>query len=215
MNGLLFGFSERRYLAMLKLMRRLRSAQLGKSIDVAQTTQLLELALPEIDADLLGGVGGKLDELESLRVELASLREADGAASLFVDRYRSFACGVLARELSAADDAVRAARRAAKKELELDGLRHVAEDAVTRAEQDLVAIGEETARTQGELDALRASERWQAVEQVDTARKQAADQRGRAQRAQARAEERSRLRSPRWHRSCGSRGRSSRAPRRQ
>ena len=80
-NGLLFGFSERRYLAMIKLMRRLRSAQLGKSIDVAQTTQLLELALPEIDAELLVGVGGKLDELESLRVELASLREADGAAS--------------------------------------------------------------------------------------------------------------------------------------
>jgi hypothetical protein len=189
-NGLLFGFSERRYLAMLKLMRRLRSAQLGKSIDVAQTTQLLELALPEIDGDLLGGVAGKLDELESLRVELAALREGDAAATAFVSRYRDFARGVLARELSAADDAVRAARRAARKELELDGLRHVAEDAVTRAEQDLVAIGEETARTQGELEALRASERWQAVEQVDAARKQASDQRDRARRADARAQER-------------------------
>src|SRR3954452_6086183 len=164
-NGLLFGFSERRYLAMIKLMRRLRSAQLGKSIDVGQTTQLLELALPEIDGELLGGVGGKLDELESLRVELAALREADGAASAFVARYADFARGVMARELGAADDVVRAARRAAKKELELDGLRHLAEDAVGRAEQDLVAIGEETARTQGELEALRASERWQAVEQ--------------------------------------------------
>ena len=57
-NGLLFGFSERRYLAMLKLMRRLRSAQLGKSIDVAQTTQLLELALPEIDGELLAASAG-------------------------------------------------------------------------------------------------------------------------------------------------------------
>ena len=65
---------------MLRLMRRLRSAQLGKSINVAETTELLELALPELDVELLAGVGGKLDELESLRGELAALHEADAAS---------------------------------------------------------------------------------------------------------------------------------------
>ena len=118
-NALLFGFSARRYEAMLKLMRRLRSAQLGKAINVAQTTELLELALPELDVELLAGVGGKLDELESLRGELSALQEADAAAGRFVDRYRGFARGVVARELGAADDIVRAARREERKERRL------------------------------------------------------------------------------------------------
>ena len=118
-NALLFGFSARRYEAMLKLMRRLRSAQLGKAINVAQTTELLELALPELDVELLAGVGGKLDELESLRGELSALQEADAAAGRFVDRYRDFARGVVARELGAADDIVRAARREERKERRL------------------------------------------------------------------------------------------------
>ena len=111
-------------------MRRLRSAQLGKSINVAQTTELLELALPELDVELLAGVGGKLDELESLRGELAALQEAEARPRRFVERYRAFARGVVARELGAADDIVRAARREARKEHRLGGERSQAVEAL-------------------------------------------------------------------------------------
>ena len=149
-NALLFGFSARRYEAMLKLMRRLRSAQLGKAINVAQTTELLELALPELDVELLAGVGGKLDELESLRGELsAALQEADAAAVRFVDRYRGFARGVVARELGAADDVVRAARREERKERPLAGERETAAEALAAAERDIARVDEQIAHVQG------------------------------------------------------------------
>ena len=188
-NALLFGFSARRYEAMLKLMRRLRSAQLGKAINVAQTTELLELALPELDVELLAGVGGKLDELESLRGELSALQEADAAAARFVDRYRGFARDVVARELGAADDIVRAARREERKERRLGGERQPAADAVAVAERDIARVDEQIAHVQGELRALHASERWRAVEEVGAAQARATDQDERARRAEARVAE--------------------------
>ena len=171
-------------------MRRLRSAQLGKSINVAQTTQLLELALPEIDVELLAGVGGKLDELESLRGELAALREADGAAARFVDRYREFARGVVARELGAADDVVRAARRgrarssSARRAAPRRRGRVAARRAGPRPRRRA-----DRAHARASCDALHASERWQAVEQVGAAASTRADQDERARRAEARVEE--------------------------
>lgn len=186
-NQLLFGFSERRYDAMLRLMRRLRSAQLGKAINVAQTTELLELALPELDAGLLTGVGSKLDELEALRGELSALREADAAASRFVARYREFAAGVVARELAEADAVARAVRREAGKERRLAAARDEAADALEQAGRDSARVEQEIAHVEGELKALHASERWRAVEEIGAAQARAAEQADRARRAQDRA----------------------------
>lgn len=188
-NALLFGFSTGRYTAMIKLMRRLRSAQLGKAINVAQTTELLEQALPEIDAELLGGVGAKLDELESLRAELEALRDAHRATARFVERYREFARDVVGRELGAAEQVVRDARKAGRDQRDVERRRGQAEEALTQAGIDLKDLQVREARSQGELNALRASDRWRAVEQIDAAHEKARQQRERADTAGARATE--------------------------
>lgn len=188
-NALLFGFSSGRYSAMIKLMRRLRSAQLGKAINVAQTTELLEQALPEIDAELLGGVGTKLDELESLRAELEAVRDAHRATARFVERYREFARHVVARELGAAEQLVRDARKAARDQGEAERGRAQAQAALQQAEDDLKDLKAREAHSTGERQALHDSERWQAVEQIDAARDQARLQRERADKAGKRAGE--------------------------
>ena len=188
-NALLFGFSARRYEAMLKLMRRLRSAQLGKSINVAQTTELLELALPELDVELLAGVGGKLDELESLRGELAALQEADAAAA----RVRRSLPRVRPRRRGARAGRGRRhrPRRPARgrKERRLGGRAPAAAEALAAAERDIARVDEQIAHVQGELRALHASERWRAVEEVGAAQARATDQDERARRAEARVAE--------------------------
>jgi uncharacterized protein (TIGR02680 family) len=188
-NALLFGFSASRYSAMIKLMRRLRSAQLGKAINVAQTTELLEQALPEIDAELLGGVGTKLDELESLRTELEAMRDAYRATARFVERYREFARHVVARELGAAEQLVRDARKAGRDHREAERDRTQAQAALEQAGLDLKDLNAREAHSRGELQALHDSNRWQAVERVDAARERARIQRERADTAGKRAGE--------------------------
>jgi hypothetical protein len=188
-NALLFGFSTGRYSAMIKLMRRLRSAQLGKAINVAQTTELLEQALPDIDAELLGGVGTKLDELESLRAELDAVRDAHRATARFVERYREFARHVVARELGAAEQLVRDARKAGRDQAEAERGRARAQAALEQADINLKDLKTREAHSRGELQALHDSKRWQAVERIDAAGEQARLQRERADKVGKRAGE--------------------------
>ena len=124
-----------------------------------------------------------------MRGELAALHEAEAASARFVERYRAFARGVVARELGAADDIVRAARRESRKEQRLAGERSQAVEALAATERDIARVDEQIAHAQGELRALHASERWRAVEEVGAAQARAGEQEERARRAESRVAE--------------------------
>ena len=75
MNALLFGVTQDRYDAIVRLLLSLRKPQLSQTLDPQELSARLTEALPELDRDAVLRVSGRLDQLDRLRAEAAELRE--------------------------------------------------------------------------------------------------------------------------------------------
>jgi uncharacterized protein (TIGR02680 family) len=168
-NELLFGFQTvERYETMLALQRQLRRPHLSRDLEPRQLSDILSQSLPEIDHDLVGDLGRKLDAIEQLRSELAALRGVHADFAAFVATYRDYARAVTLTRLNDVGERHRAvvtARRALTEQREQ----------LVAATAELTGIGERItaatttqARLRGEQAELLASPAMRAAHQLRT-----------------------------------------------
>jgi uncharacterized protein (TIGR02680 family) len=170
-NALLFGITQDRYDAIVRLLLSLRKPQLSQTLDPQELSARLTEALPELDRDAVLRVSSRLDQLDRLRAEAAELRDVRGAVAAFARTYRDFARAAL--------------RERGRRLTESVAARAQHTDALTRAREAIVGArerGSALAARRRELDSslaaargaereLRASENWRAAERLEELRR--------------------------------------------
>lgn len=178
-NELLFGFSMERYEAMLTVVRQLRSSQLGRLADTSKLTEMLSLALPEVNADKLDNVSAKLEEIDGLRAALRSAEHASQAAQRFSEILGRYASGVVARQLTAAQ-AVVVERTARRQALEQAQGQLGAETALIDAvDEEIELIEEAQGHAEGQLRVLHGLDQFAAAKEIVGAGERLEQQRAR------------------------------------
>ncbi|MET7712980.1 TIGR02680 family protein [Streptomyces sp. NPDC005407] len=87
----LFGLGERRYGALVDLLIQLRQPQLSKRPNEAALSRALTEALPPMDQAVIADAAEAFRSLDEEKEELRAAREAEHAASGFLDHYRRYA----------------------------------------------------------------------------------------------------------------------------
>ena len=191
-NALLFGVTQDRYDAIVRLLLSLRKPQLSQTLDPQELSARLTEALPELDRDAVLRVSSRLDQLDRLRAEAAELRDVRAAVAAFAQTYRDFARAALRDRGRLLTESVAASAQHA--------------DALARAQGAIVAARERAAvlaarrselhsslaAARGAERELRASDDWRGAERLEelrrlaeTARAAAAAAAGELTRAQA------------------------------
>jgi uncharacterized protein (TIGR02680 family) len=153
-DEMLFGFEdEDRYSVMVRLLLALRRPNLSENMDPERVGELLGQTLPPVDAELIGQIGGLLEELERIGDEQAEAERAAEAVRAVHERYRLFAAAV-ARERS---DELRSAIKAHARALRAQ---RGAGDRLSAARAELgeVEAGRETAENEIEAAFARLEE---------------------------------------------------------
>ncbi len=151
-NELLFGFqTDERYKTMLALQRQLRRPHLSRDLEPAQLSEILSGSLPDIDYELVGGLGRKLDTIEQLRDELADVRAAYAEFEAFLATYRDYARAVTLGRLEAVSDRHSALTGAGRR---LAGHRQDQQTAADALEE----VDSRIAQLTGQQNALRGQE---------------------------------------------------------
>lgn len=92
----LFGLTEpARYRNLVHLLYGLRRPTIGDRIESGELVKVLSDALPPLDDDVIDKVARNLDDLDSVRVELARLEKTNSALAAFLKNYRGYLHGVL------------------------------------------------------------------------------------------------------------------------
>lgn len=92
----LFGLTEpARYRNLVHLLYGLRRPTIGDRIESGELVKVLSDALPPLDDDIIDKVARNLDDLDSVREELARLEKTNGALTAFLMSYRGYLHGVL------------------------------------------------------------------------------------------------------------------------
>ncbi|MEU5697888.1 TIGR02680 family protein [Streptomyces aurantiacus] len=87
----LFGLGERRYGALVDLLIQLRQPQLSKRPSEAALSRALTESLPPMDQAVIADAAEAFRSLDEEKEELRAAREAEEAASAFLDHYRRYA----------------------------------------------------------------------------------------------------------------------------
>jgi uncharacterized protein (TIGR02680 family) len=170
-NALLFGVTQDRYDAIVRLLLSLRKPQLSQTLDPQELSARLTEALPELDRDAVLRVSSRLDQLDRLRAEVAELRDVRAAVAAFVRTYRDFARAALRERGRLLTETVAARAQHA--------------EALARAQEATIGArerGSALAARRRELDSslaaargaereLRASEDWRAAERLEELRR--------------------------------------------
>ncbi|GAA4635916.1 TIGR02680 family protein [Actinoallomurus vinaceus] len=180
----LFGLTDlARYRNLVHLLYGLRRPTIGDRIESGELVKVLSDALPPLDDEVIDKVARNLDDLDTVRDELARLERTDAALTTFLTAYRGYLRGALRGRVAQVNDALgrlRERRRAAgDAERTLARLKEneaQAEDRVTSLEQirdaadaDLRALRESAAY--GALNDLR--EKRNTVRAVEDAARSA------------------------------------------
>ena len=172
-NTLLFGVAQDRYEAIIRLLLSLRKPQLSQTLNPDELSARLTEALPELDRDAVLRVSARLDDLDALRAEAASLREVRAAVATFARTYRDWARAALRERGGALEEAVRESERRRR------GL-EAARAALAAAQQrraDLIhrrdELDEALAVARASREELRAGEEWRDAERLDELRRRA------------------------------------------
>ncbi len=195
-NALLFGVSQDRYEAVVRLLLSLRKPQLSQTLDPQELSARLTEALPELDRDAVLRVSNRLDQLDLLRAEAAELREVRGAVSTFARTYRDFARAALGERGGAL---LAAARGREQRGEALERARGTALAARSRRAQ----LAERRQRHESQLASARAGERelresedWRSAARLEElhrlaveAERAAADAAAELERAEAEADQ--------------------------
>jgi uncharacterized protein (TIGR02680 family) len=92
----LFGLTDlARYRNLIHLLYGLRRPTIGDRIESGELVKVLSDALPPLDDDVLDKVARNLDDLDSVRSELARLEKTNTALATFLRTYRGYLHGVL------------------------------------------------------------------------------------------------------------------------
>ncbi|MEV5704519.1 TIGR02680 family protein [Actinoallomurus sp. NPDC052274] len=180
----LFGLTDlARYRNLVHLLYGLRRPTIGDRIESGELVKVLSDALPPLDDEVIDKVARNLDDLDTVRDELARLERTDAALTTFLTAYRGYLRGVLRGRVAQVGDALgllRERRRAAGdaertlarlREQEAEAEARVASLEQTRdaADADLRALRESAAY--GALNDLR--EKRNTVRAVEDAARSA------------------------------------------
>lgn len=196
----LFGLGEERYRALVELLIQLRQPQLSKKPDERALSRALTEALPPVDQTVLADAAEAFRSLDEEREALASMTEAQKAASRFLDHYRTYARMAAVRKARPPRDRNSAYESLRDTRREAEGRYTQADQLVTAAENELAGLREESVRLAAEERALREAPEMRSARELERAALEAerAGRRGRdaaqdaehAQKAGAEAEKR-------------------------
>ena len=124
----LFGLTDpARYRNLVHLLHGLRRPTIGDKIESGELVKVLSDALPPLDEEVIDKVARNLDDLDSVREELARLEQTDAALSTFLKSYLGYLRGVLRGRIgqvrAALDELGRRRRKAGDGERELTRLK--------------------------------------------------------------------------------------------
>jgi hypothetical protein len=92
----LFGLADlARYRNLIHLLYGLRRPTIGDRIESGELVKVLSDALPPLDDDVIDKVSRNLDDLDSVREELARLEKTNAALTTFLKSYRGYLHGAL------------------------------------------------------------------------------------------------------------------------
>ena len=172
-NAALFGIAQDRYEAVIRLLLSLRKPQLSQTLDPHELSDRLTEALPELDRDVVLRVSARLDQLDALREETATLREVSQAVARFALTYRDWARAALRERGGNLNAKVREA------ELRTRAVEH-ARAALAAAQEERGVLAARQQELDEALAAARASERelrsgeaWRDAERLDELRRRA------------------------------------------
>jgi hypothetical protein len=163
----LFGLADlSRYRNLIHLLYGLRRPTIGDRIEAGELAKVLTEALPPLDDEIIDEVARNLDDLDTVRTELARLERTDAALTTFLRSYRGYLRGVLRGRVGQVREALaeltRRRRAAGDAERQVQRLR--AEDS---AAADVV-LGLERARDEATTDlrAIRDSAAYRALDDL-------------------------------------------------
>jgi uncharacterized protein (TIGR02680 family) len=184
-NALLFGVSQDRYEAIVRLLLSLRKPQLSQTLNPDELSTRLAEALPELDRDAVLRVSARLDDLDALRAEAASLGAVREAVAKFARTYRDWARAALRERGGRLEEQVREADR---RNRALDALRAELAAALQRRSElsrRRQELDEALAAARASREELRGGDAWRDAERLDELRRRSEQ----AQRDAADAEE--------------------------
>ncbi|MGH3294182.1 MAG: TIGR02680 family protein, partial [Trebonia sp.] len=162
----LFGLGAERYEQLLTLILTLRRPQLAKNLDPIKLSDTLTDGLRPVDDDLINEAARSFDDMEAVARTLEGLVAADEAAGAFLASYstylRTHARGA-ADALARRREATQAQRAAVSQDEETTRTAQARQqEAEDRREETETAI----AGLRGRIEQLKASNAYQAVEQM-------------------------------------------------
>jgi uncharacterized protein (TIGR02680 family) len=160
----LFGLTDlARYRNLVHLLYGLRRPTIGDRIESGELVKVLGDALPPLDEEVIDKVARNLDDLDTVREELARLERTDSALTTFLAAYRGYLRGVLRGRVGQVNDAL--AELKERRRRAGDAERRLAELKRQEAEADAAVTNLEEARDAADADlrALRESAAYGAL----------------------------------------------------
>jgi uncharacterized protein (TIGR02680 family) len=160
----LFGLTDlARYRNLVHLLYGLRRPTIGDRIESGALVNVLSDALPPLDDDVVDKVARNLDDLDSVREELARLEKTNAALTTFLKSYRGYLHGVLRARVGNATAAL--ADLSKKRRQAGDAERSVATLKAQESAAEAAAKAVQTARETADADlrALRESAAYGAL----------------------------------------------------
>lgn len=160
----LFGLTEpARYRNLVHLLYGLRRPTIGDRIESGELVKVLSDALPPLDDDIIDKVARNLDDLDSVREELARLEKTNGALTAFLKSYRGYLHGVLRARVSqvtgSLSDLYKKRREAGDAERGVASLK----EQETAADAKVEALATASGNAEADLRALRESAAYTAL----------------------------------------------------
>jgi len=160
----LFGLTDlARYRNLVHLLYGLRRPTIGDRIESGALVNVLSDALPPLDDDVVDKVARNLDDLDSVREELARLEKTNTALTTFLKSYRGYLHGVLRARLGQVQVALaelsRKRRKAGDAEREVATLK----TQESAAQEAVGALEQVHAKADADLRTLRDSAAYGAL----------------------------------------------------
>ena len=150
-----------------QLIRALRRPQLAGKLDLDALSSVLSSGLPALPAEMLDDVADSLDDLERVQRELTDVREALATVEAFLPPYLRYLNGEAHLRIAAVLDADRKVadeeRRLAKLQRDQKRLREDSERLASEEQRTTEARSEASAKR----DALRESDRYRSVQELE------------------------------------------------
>ena len=160
----LFGLSDlARYRNLVHLLYGLRRPTIGDRIESGELVKVLSDALPPLDDDVIDKVARNLDDLDSVREELARLEKTNAALTAFLKSYRGYLHGVLRDRVGqvqvALGELAKKRRKAGDAERTVATLR----EQESATEEEVATLEQAHAKADADLRTLRDSAAYRAL----------------------------------------------------